>query len=152
MRLKKSSAKLVPFCLSLSVLIPCYSVFSKSPFLPCFKEQPPEFMAIRGSSKYFFSVSVDGDGLLHPVVLRKLYSVSVHETGAGRSRTIGRTDGANWIGNQVRSWQFHWHTQGELTHCVLIIAAHNLVNIGSGIGLVPNSTKPLPEPVFTYHQ
>ena len=27
-----------------------------------------------------------------------------------------------------------------------------LVNIGSGNGLLPDSTKPLPEPMLTYHQ
>ena len=26
------------------------------------------------------------------------------------------------------------------------------VNIGSGNGLVPDGTKPLPEPMFTYHK
>ena len=27
-----------------------------------------------------------------------------------------------------------------------------LVNIGSGDGLLPDNTKPLPEPMLTYHQ
>ena len=28
----------------------------------------------------------------------------------------------------------------------------DLVNIGSGNGLLPDGTKPLPEPMLTYHQ
>ena len=28
----------------------------------------------------------------------------------------------------------------------------NLVNLGSGNGLLPDDTKPLPEPMSTYHQ
>ena len=32
------------------------------------------------------------------------------------------------------------------------MASEILVNIGSGNGLVPNGTKPIPEPVLTYHQ
>ena len=31
-------------------------------------------------------------------------------------------------------------------------ATRNWVNIGSGNGLLPNGTKPLPEPMLTYHQ
>ena len=38
---------------------------------------------------------------------------------------------------------------GALTHCGLI---NILVNTGSGNGLLPDSTKPLPEPMLTYHQ
>ena len=32
------------------------------------------------------------------------------------------------------------------------MAAENWVNIGSGNGLLPDGTKPLPEPMLTYHQ
>ena len=32
------------------------------------------------------------------------------------------------------------------------MATEILVNIGSGNGLLPDSTKPLPEPMVTYHQ
>ena len=42
-----------------------------------------------------------------------------------------------------------------LTHCGLVtpyIASWNWVNIGSGNGLLPDGTKPLPEPILTYHQ
>ena len=31
------------------------------------------------------------------------------------------------------------------------MAAYMLVNIGSGNSLVPDGTKPLPEPMLTYH-
>ena len=33
-----------------------------------------------------------------------------------------------------------------------IMLSENLVNIGSGNGLVPGGTMPLPEPMLTYHQ
>ena len=36
-----------------------------------------------------------------------------------------------------------------LTHCGLV--AENWVNIGSGNGLLPDGTKPLPEPMLIYH-
>ena len=36
----------------------------------------------------------------------------------------------------------------DLTHCGLV----TWVNIGSGNGLLPDCTKPLPEPMLTYHQ
>ena len=41
-----------------------------------------------------------------------------------------------------------------LTHCVLVMPYGQIkwVNIGSGNGLVPDGTKPLPEPMLTYHQ
>ena len=32
------------------------------------------------------------------------------------------------------------------------IWGHIWVNIGSGIGLLPDGTKPLPKPMLTYHQ
>ena len=31
------------------------------------------------------------------------------------------------------------------------MASQNLVNIGSGNGLLPDGTKPLPEPMLIYH-
>ena len=31
------------------------------------------------------------------------------------------------------------------------MASLNLANVGSGYGLLPDDTKPLPEPVLTYH-
>ena len=42
----------------------------------------------------------------------------------------------------------------NLTHCGLVMvymATEILINIGLGDGLVPNGTKPLPEPVLTYY-
>ena len=33
-----------------------------------------------------------------------------------------------------------------------MMPSYNLVNIGSGNGLLPDGTKPLPEPMFTNHQ
>ena len=38
---------------------------------------------------------------------------------------------------------------GTLTHWV---GTNNLLNLGSGDGLLPNCTKLLPEPKLTYHQ
>ena len=32
------------------------------------------------------------------------------------------------------------------------MATKKMVNIGSGDGLLPDGTKPLPEPVLTYHK
>ena len=46
-------------------------------------------------------------------------------------------------------------TTGDwLTHCGLVTpyGAKIWVNIDSGYGLLPDGTKPLPEPKFTYHQ
>ena len=40
-------------------------------------------------------------------------------------------------------WEYHC-----LTHCGLVI----WINIGSGNGLLPDGTKPLPELMLTYHQ
>ena len=40
--------------------------------------------------------------------------------------------------------------QWPLTHCGLVTEIW--VNIGSGNGLLPDGTKPLPEPMLTYHQ
>ena len=40
----------------------------------------------------------------------------------------------------------------ELTHRWLHMAWWNLVNIGSGISLLSDDTKPLPDPILTYHQ
>ena len=42
-----------------------------------------------------------------------------------------------------------------LTHCSLVTSIGDIdmwVNIGSGNGLLPNGTQPLPEPMLTYHQ
>ena len=33
--------------------------------------------------------------------------------------------------------------------CVIIMMSQNLFNFGSGNGMLPGSTKPLPEPIFT---
>ena len=38
-----------------------------------------------------------------------------------------------------------------LTHCGLVMAMKIWVNIGSANGLLPDSTKPLPEPMLTNH-
>ena len=38
------------------------------------------------------------------------------------------------------------------THCGLVMSCDNSVNIGSSNGLLPGGTKPLPEPVLSYHQ
>ena len=40
----------------------------------------------------------------------------------------------------------------SLTHCGLVTPLAIWVNIGSGNGLLPDSTKPLPEPMLIYHQ
>ena len=32
-----------------------------------------------------------------------------------------------------------------------LLATENLANTGSGNGLLPDSTKPIPEPMLTYH-
>ena len=51
---------------------------------------------------------------------------------------------------------YHGHTQMkfELIHWGLLtlVGDMNLVNIGSGNGLLPDSTKQLPEPMLTYYQ
>ena len=56
----------------------------------------------------------------------------------------------------VGSWCMHSFIGGvsprdDLTHCGLV-QLEILVNTGSGNGLVPEGTKPLPEPMLTYHQ
>ena len=48
-------------------------------------------------------------------------------------------------------------TLHPLTHCDLVIQSSDttswiLVNIGLGNGLLPDGTKPLPEPILIYHQ
>ena len=48
-----------------------------------------------------------------------------------------------------------WHAvKYMLAHYILIILFffEILVNTGSGNGLLPDGTKPLPEPMLTYHQ
>ena len=52
-------------------------------------------------------------------------------------------------------WGKYWDsTSYVLTHCGLVTpyGDRDLVNIGSGNGLLPDGTKPLPEPMLTYHQ
>ena len=46
------------------------------------------------------------------------------------------------------------HFVQALIHCGLVMPYDDieLVNIGSGNGLVPDGTKPLSEPMLTYHQ
>ena len=46
------------------------------------------------------------------------------------------------------------HNKVWLTHCGLVMTLATLiwVNIGSGNGLLPDGTKPLPEPMLMYHQ
>ena len=41
---------------------------------------------------------------------------------------------------------------GQLHNSLGPSDAKNWVNIGSDNGLVPDGTKPLPEPMLTYHQ
>ena len=51
-------------------------------------------------------------------------------------------------------WQpFYWGLN-VLTHCGLVMSYGILdsINIGSGNGLLPDGTKPLPEQVLTNHQ
>ena len=66
----------------------------------------------------------------------------------------------NNIAIQKQSCVFHceiWHTQiffvYWLTHCdpVTSYGIIAFVNIGSGNGLLPDGTKPLPKPVVMYH-
>ena len=40
----------------------------------------------------------------------------------------------------------------ELTHYGLVTPSQILVNIGSGNGLLPDGTKPLPEPMLNYRK
>ena len=49
---------------------------------------------------------------------------------------------------------FNQITLFDLTHCGLVTTYGDidLVNIGSGNGLMPDGTKPLPEQMLTYHQ
>ena len=49
-----------------------------------------------------------------------------------------------------------WCKENDLTHCSIGIvldlgALEIFVNTGSGNGLLPGGTKPLPEPMLTYH-
>ena len=49
----------------------------------------------------------------------------------------------------------HWgYMSFALTHCglVMLYGDRDLVNFGSGNGLLPDGTKPLPEPMLTDHQ
>ena len=50
--------------------------------------------------------------------------------------------------------QVHVVMKNILTHWGLVTpyATEIWVNIGPGNGLMPDSTKPLPEPMLTYHQ
>ena len=57
------------------------------------------------------------------------------------------------------SGQSHYLKQGRwfanmFTHCVLLTSygSTNMINNGSGNGVLPNGTKPLPEPILTFHQ
>ena len=40
------------------------------------------------------------------------------------------------------------YMRNELTHCGLLTASWNLVDIASGNGLLPDSTKALPQPIL----
>ena len=42
--------------------------------------------------------------------------------------------------------------QGAMQKAKLIMATEIWINIGSGNGLLPDGTKPLPEPMLTYQQ
>ena len=53
--------------------------------------------------------------------------------------------------SEFENWTFKnyfYISRGELSH----MALENLVNTGSGNGLLPDGTKPLTEPMLTYHQ
>ena len=56
-----------------------------------------------------------------------------------------------WLGAEPMSQATTTETSETLTHCDLY-GDKAWVNIGSGNGLVPDSTKPLPEPILTNHQ
>ena len=48
-----------------------------------------------------------------------------------------------------RHWvELLWLIEAQWRH----LATYSWVNIGSGNGLLPDGTKPLPEPMLTYHQ
>ena len=76
-------------------------------------------------------------------------------TQIGHFRTIGRSQLSNpsdlpcfLLSMPYLQWWF------SLTHCGLLTPYVDKiwVNIGSGNGLLPDGTKPLPEPMLTYHQ
>ena len=48
----------------------------------------------------------------------------------------------------IGSWFYNWRLQ-HLTHSG-IVAPQNLIDIVSGNGLLPDRSKPLPEPMLTY--
>ena len=56
-------------------------------------------------------------------------------------------DSISYFVRQINQWT------KELTHGGPVARFGDMiwVNIGSGNGLVPDSTKPLPEPMLTYH-
>ena len=57
-----------------------------------------------------------------------------------------------WTNADPVHWQIYAALRGdELTHWGLVMP-EIWVNIGSGNGLLPDGTKPLPEPMLTYHQ
>ena len=45
-------------------------------------------------------------------------------------------------------WERHWGIGEKWGH----MATEIWVNIGSGNGLLPDGTEPLPDPMLTYHQ
>ena len=63
---------------------------------------------------------------------------------------IGQSQNKEITETEVLSWQLLYHQwRLKLTN---IMASRVFVKIGSGNGLMPNGTKPLPEPMLTYHQ
>ena len=70
---------------------------------------------------------------LAPYVTRSLAVIVLHSTCINFEKTI--KVGSCLAQLIVAQW--------------LCMASENLVNIGSGNGLLPDSTKPLPEPVLT---
>ena len=52
----------------------------------------------------------------------------------------------------VKSVNSLWPSEAMATQDWFNMATQNWVNIGSGNGLEPDGTKPIPEPMLTYHQ
>ena len=89
-------------------------------------------------------ISFEDDELIHCIVMRSsdihlnVISLEIHQLLIAK------------ISFKITYTKFNSNLPGinELTSDALEI----LVNTGSGNGLLPDGTKPLPEPMLTYHQ
>ena len=55
------------------------------------------------------------------------------------------------LSKQPWGWWFETPSLSWWRHCY-VMASRILINIGSGNGLLPDDTKPLSQPILTYHQ